>query len=259
MKKLYARVLEKAISIGVINTESKILVVGGGPNDFLTLRHFNFQNVVISNLAPHGNQTDFNPYTWVRSDLNELKFENNSFDLVIVSAALHHLYSPHRGLCEMLRVSSKAVIFIESSDNILSKFARKIGFVPSYEIDAILNDGKGGVENSSIPNFIYRWTRSEVKKTVNSFLPHTSNSFCFFHNYELPVARLNRSKNIFIKATLPLIWFLKLFLKTFIPRQANEFGVLIIKGQKLHPWLIGKTNNPKLNLAYLRENYNTTL
>ena len=70
MKKLYARVLEKAISIGVINTESKILVVGGGPNDFLTLRHFNFQNAVISNIAPHGNQTDFNPYTWVRSDLN---------------------------------------------------------------------------------------------------------------------------------------------------------------------------------------------
>ena len=259
MKKLYARVLENVIKIGIINLESKILVVGGGPNDFLTLRHFNFKNVVISNLEPHGNQIDYTPYSWIVSDLNDLKFESNSFDLVIVSAALHHLYSPHRGLCEMLRVSSKAVIFIESSDNLLSKFARKIGIVPNYEIDAILSDGKGGVENSSIPNFIYRWTRSDVKKTVNSFLPHTSNSFYFFYNYELPVARLNRSKNIFIKAILPFFWLLRFLLKTFFPRQANEFSALIIKGQKLHPWLIGKINNPILNLAYLRENYKTTL
>ena len=259
MKVFYSRILQKAIRLNVINLNSKVLVVGGGPNDSETLKYLNFKNVVISNLSPHGNQTDYSPYVWKKLNLNDLTLADNSFDLVIVSAALHHLYSPHRGLCEMLRVSSKAVIFIESSDNFLSRLTRKMNLVPEYEIDAILRDGKGGVENSHIPNHIYRWTRIEVKKTVNSYLPHSKNSFYFFHNYELPIARLRRSNSFFIKLFVTPIRLSKFILTLLFPKQANEFGVLIIKGYQLHPWLEGNLLSPELNLSYIREKYKTNL
>ena len=94
MKVIYSRILQKAIRLNVINLNSKVLVVGGGPNDSKVLKYLNFKNVVISNLSPHGNQTDYSPYVWKKLNLNDLTLADNSFDLVIVSAALHHLYSP---------------------------------------------------------------------------------------------------------------------------------------------------------------------
>jgi len=259
MKYLYAKILKKAIKLNLIDKKTSILVVGGGPNDSITLNEFKFKNVVISNLAPHANVTDYHPYQWEKADLNKLPYEDASFELVIVSAALHHLYSPHKGLGEMLRVAKKAIIVIESSDNFLSKISRKLGLVPEYEIDAILKDGTGGVENSHIPNFIYRWNKAEIVKTVNTFLPHTQNKFHFFHHYEIPIARLKRSNSLFIKRVLPFVLISKFILKTIFPSQANEFGILIEKGQKLHPWLSGTPDKPLLNKSYLRKNFKTNL
>lgn len=259
MKILYTQVIKRALELNLIDKTSQILVVGGGTNDSTTLQQFQFKNVIISNLAPHANVTDYHPYQWERADLNALPYESDRFDFVIVSASLHHLFSPHRGLGEMLRVSKKAIMVIESSDNFLSRISRKLGLVPDYEIDAILRDGTGGVENSPIPNFIYRWSRAEIKKTVNTFLPHAQNKFHFFHHYELPIARLKRSKNFFIKALLPVLYGSYLILKIFFPRQANEFGILIEKGENLHPWLEGTIEKPQLNKGYLRKHYRTKL
>ena len=259
MKTLYSNILKRAIYLNLIDKKTSILVVGGGPNDSKTLRKFDFENVIISNLAPHANITDYHPYKWEKANLNALPYDSNYFDFVIVSASLHHLYSPHRGLGEMLRVSKNSIMVIESCDNFLSKISRKLGLVPEYEIDAILKDGTGGVENSHIPNFIYRWNKAEIIKTVNTFLPHTQNKFHFFHHYEIPIARLKRSKSLFIKMALPLVFMSKFILKFFFPSQANEFGILIEKGQKLHPWLSGTPHNPSLNKTYLRKNYKTNL
>jgi len=259
MKKLYTKILKKGIAIGALKEETKILVVAGGTNDATTLLQLGFKDVLITNLAPHANIVDYAPYRWKKADLNQLDFSDDSFDFVIVSAALHHLYSPHRGLGEMLRVAKNGIIVIESCDNFLSRIARKIGFVPDYEVDALLVDGKGGVENSNIPNFIYRWTRDEVIKTTNCFLPYTTNSFYFFHHYEFPIARLKRSKNLLIQFSVPILSIIIQLCKFLLPRQANEFGFLILKGKQLKPWLHGKIEKPELNLEYIRKRYYTRL
>ena len=259
MKKLYKKILEKGISLGVLTKQSKILVVAGGPNDADTLNQLGFKNVLITNLAPHGNILNYTPFQWKKADLNNLDFSDESFDYVIVSAALHHLYSPHRGFGEMLRIAKEGIIVIESCDNFFSKIARKLRIVPDYEIDAILSDGKGGVENSHVPNFIYRWTRSEVIKTTNSYLPHVSNTFYFFNNYEFPIARLKRTKSFLIQLLIPFLFLFIGFCKLFLPKQANEFGFLILKGKTLKPWLKGDLMNPKLDLDYLRINHHTKL
>ena len=62
MKPLYSKILKKAITLNLIDKKTSILVVGGGPNDSKTLREFQFENVIISNLAPHANVTDYHPY-----------------------------------------------------------------------------------------------------------------------------------------------------------------------------------------------------
>ena len=259
MKILYSRILKNALNKKILSLDSKILVVGGGINDSTMLSLFGFKNVIISNLSPHNKIINYAPYQWQKADLNNLHYKDEEFDYTIVSASLHHLYSPHRGLCEMLRVSKKGIIVIESSDNLLSKISRKLGLVPDYEIDAVLKDGTGGVENKPIPNYIYRWTKNEIKKTVNTFLPHTKNKFYFFHHYQIPEARLKRSKKIINKLIIPLIHLVIFFFKYFLPNQANEFGIIIEKGKQLHPWLTGSYENPLLNKKYIRKGYKTNI
>ena len=148
IKNIYFKILSKGLDLNILDIDSKILVVACGPNDSETLNNFGFSDLLITNLAPHGNHLDYTPYQWEKADLNQLKFKNDSFDFVIVSEALHHMYSPHRGLGEMQRVARKGIVVMESSNSLISKIARKLGFVPDYEIDAILRTGTGGVKQS---------------------------------------------------------------------------------------------------------------
>ena len=48
-------------------------------------------------------------------------------------------------------------------------------------------------------------------------------------------------------------------MSVLFPKQANEFGFIIEKGKKLHPWLKGKLDSPDLNLSYIRECFKTSL
>lgn len=259
MRVLYKNILRFMLENKLIDSLDEILVVGGGKDDRDVIYDMGFKNVVISNLSPHNDISDYDPYPWKKININSINYNDNSFDWVFVSAALHHLHSPHKGLCEMLRVCKNGVLMIESFDNFLSKISRKIKLVPDYEVDAILKDGKGGVENSEVPNFIYRWNKSEVKKTVNSFLPHVINHFHFFHHYQFPVERLKRDKSFIIRITLPLLIFLVSLMKILLPKQANEFGCVIVKGKVLQPWLKGNLKNYNLNKDFIRKNYKTNL
>jgi len=53
-----------------------------------------------------------------KQDVNELEFDDEAFDYVLTKETLHHLTTPYRGLCEMLRVAKKGIILIEpNGDN----------------------------------------------------------------------------------------------------------------------------------------------
>lgn len=256
---MYKRILSKSINENLFDITSNILIVGAGPNDLIQIKKLGLKNVLFTNLDYHGGHIDFTPFKWKKSDINKLDFDDNSFDVAITSATLHHLYSPHRGLCEMLRVSRRGIVVIESSDNLLTRISKKLKVLPEYEIDSILKDGKGGVENTHIPNHIYRWTKQEVKKTVKSFLPHTKSSFIFLHGYSFPHQRLKRQNSLKLKIYLFILYSGYLFMKTIFPKQGNEFGFIVRKGDKLHPWLEGKLSSSSLNKDFLRKNYKTNL
>jgi len=253
MKILYSKMLKDLLEKKQISIHSSVLVVAGGPNDIKTLEHFGFNNLTITNIAIHPGIKPHSLFKYSEADLNDLKFSNSSYDWVMVSAALHHLYSPHKGLCEILRVAKEGVLVIESRDNFLSRLSVKFKLGLEYELDALLTDGTGGVNNSHIPNFIYRWTKREVKKTVNSFLPETINGFHFYQNFEIPYARVKREKNILKKVIFRIALVPLMLLKIFLPSQANEFGFVILKSTNLRPWLVRVEDSVVLNKEYLKK------
>ena len=82
-------------------------------------------------------------------DMNDLKFEDDSFDFVFVKESLHHLSKPYQGIYEMLRVAKKGAILIE----------------PSGE-----NEGKlrfNGVE--PVGNYVYGFIAHELAKVGLSY------------------------------------------------------------------------------------------
>ena len=256
---LYKKALNYLLNKNKISLTDNILVLAGGPNDFNSLRALGFNNVTITNIAPHTEGYDYSPYNYQKADILNLDFKDQSFDWVFISAALHHLHSPHYGLCEMLRISVKGILVIESSDNFLSRLSRKLKLGVDYEVDAVLADGIGGVNNTHIPNFVYRWTKAEVKKTVNSYLPETKNEFHFLYNQQIPFARIKREKNtlkkIILFGVLPILYLLK----HVFPSQSNEFCFIVLKTSDLHPWLINTNTGIALNKAYLNKNFITNL
>ena len=117
--------------------DATILVVGGGTNDRNVLRDLGFRSVVISNLDPRTDRVAFAPYAWKLQDAEDLDCADESFDFVIVHAALHHCASPHRALLEMYRVARRALVFFESRDSLLMRFLERLGFTQRYETTAV--------------------------------------------------------------------------------------------------------------------------
>jgi ubiquinone/menaquinone biosynthesis C-methylase UbiE len=149
--------------------------------------------------------------------MQNLPYNNNSYDYVITHASIHHCSRPHAAILEMLRVAKYGVIFIESHDCLLTKLSCKLGFSEIYEYSAVESDAHGGVDNTNIPNFVYRWTEREVIKLINSYKP--LNKYKIYFDYDYDFKFLN---NFLIN------FFLWIFFHIFI-NQKNLMSVYIKK------------------------------
>ena len=96
-----------------------------------------------------------------------------SFDVCVVHQGLHHCRSPHRGLLEMYRVARRGLVMFEPQDTVLTRLGVRLGVGQRYELAAVAdNDLRwGGVQNTDVPNFVYRWTEREVRKTLGLVRP----------------------------------------------------------------------------------------
>ncbi len=254
----YTKTLKQILKNKIISKDDSVLVIAGGEKDRNVFYNCGFKNVTISNLDFHGGVTDYKPFLWKREDAENLSFKENTFDWSFVHAGLHHCASPHRGLCEMLRVSKKGVVVFESRDSFLNTIANKLKLAPSYELEpCILSNGKnGGVRNSHIPNFVYKWTEKEVQKTVNSFMPEYKHKYYFFYGLLIPIQRLSMSNNIFIRGLGLIAKYLTPIIVLFFKKQGNLFAFVVEKNQKLQPWLKKEKEKISFNLEYSHKNYN---
>ena len=244
----------------VLDPQMKLLVLCGGGFDRDVLLQCGFCNVVISNLDVRANPKAFSPFEWSFQDAEKISFADGSFDFALVHEGLHHCSSPHRALLEMYRVARHGLLIFEPYDNEITRLGVRLNVGQEYEHAAVYyNDcAYGGVQNTPIPNYVYRWTNREIIKTVNTFAPQARHKFEFIHRMRIPWAQLKGRKNKFfywaILLGLPL---LKLFFWVF-PKQSNNFASVILKPElpkDLHPWLKWENQTAQINRQWLQQRY----
>jgi SAM-dependent methyltransferase len=223
----YERVLHDLLEQGLLATDWRVLVVAGGDLDRAAFDAYGFADVTVTNLSDDADE---------RQDAEALTYDDDSFDVAVISAGLHHCASPHRALLELYRVARRGIIALEARDSALMRLAQRFGVVDEYELTAVADNefSSGGVRNSAVPNYVYRWTEREVEKTIASAHPQRTHRFVWFRELELPVSVLELGgKAHWRLAAAPL----RLVTKAF-PKQANLFAFAVFR-EGLQPWMRG--------------------
>lgn len=242
-------VLRRVMEACEINCADSLLVLGASRDDFELLDQMGFTDVTVSNVSPY-------PIPNAKSQLilnaGSIDLPDESFDIVFAHAVLHHCRSPHKALCEMLRVARKQVIFFEPNDSSLMRTLIKARFSFPYEIPAVVDNGftAGGLEDTQVPNFIYRWNANELHKTASAFLAErefTALAYPYWDFYvneaELAIRAQTRigaiTKVIGAKNFIRSLRFAQSILNLLPPlrAQGNKFVAGIKKQPQLRPWL----------------------
>ncbi len=247
-----------------IAMDAAILVVCGGQYDRKTFLDAGYKNVTISNLEPHERvESNYEPYSWVQQDAENLQFPDDAFDWVVVNAGLHHCGSPHKALCEMFRVCRRGILVLEARDSFLMQLAVKLKLTVDYELEPIALSGAsaatafGGLRSTFIPNYVYRWTERELEKTIASSYPQYQHGFRFFYGLRLPTQRLSMSRSVLIRWFVRGLAMVSGALTTCLPKQTNEFAAMITKRAQIQPWLLATENGLEINRPYFDDLFAT--
>jgi SAM-dependent methyltransferase len=264
----FLQVLESAVKESGMSLDERVLIVGGSAADEQLLRQAGFQHIVNSNLPTDmermvGSESAHDQH--LALDAENLAVSSDSYDVVFASEVLHHCISPHRALCEMLRVSRRYVVFMEPNDSLAMNALVKLRFSFPYELPAVIdhNYQSGGLRDSHIPNFIYRWNRHEVAKTVSSCIPERVFSVHAYPYWDFDVTeeglelrketRIGRITSLIGASNfISLLRLGQLFLNLLPPvrSQGNKFFCCIEKSPNLKPWMARDGEHIVFNREY---------
>ncbi len=250
----YRSVLEILLADGTLNRRDNILVVCGDTTDRRVFLDAGFKNVTISNvderLRARG-EKPFAPYAWRRLDARQLDLPDACYDFAVVHSGLHHLDCPPKGLAEMLRVAGKGVIGFEPCKNIFTALGIRLGFGQEYEKAAVFDNEckRGGANNSEIPNYVYRFRKDDIKRTVQASSPICRYRYRYWFATRMP-ARLQNVRNPLVRFTARAGGGFFEFMGRHFPCLANNMAFAVIKPANLEsglfPWL--KINNGRVTV-----------
>jgi SAM-dependent methyltransferase len=225
----YTRVVGELLRREVVRRDMSVLVVAGAELDRRVFASHGFTNVTFSNLDEDATE---------RQDAEALTYPDGSFDFAVISAALHHCRSPHLALLELFRVVRVGVLALEARDSALMRLAIRLGAADEFELTAVADSDfrSGGVRDTAVPNYVYRWTEREVEKTIKSAAPQARHKFVYFRELELPLSVLELSGRSAWRLAAPV---LRLVARV-LPRQANLFAFAVFK-EGLQPWMRSET------------------
>ena len=265
------RVMRAELEACRIPVDQGVLIVGGSAADEQLLRQVGFQHIINSNLPTDMGRLDGEealPDTQhIALDVEQMDLPSGSHDLVFASEVLHHCSSPHKALCEMLRVSRRYVVFMEPNDSLAMNTLVKMNFSFPYELPAVIAHDyqSGGLRDSHIPNFIYRWNRHEVVKVVSSYVPERIFTVRAHPYWDFSVTKeeLDRRKATRIGSItsvvgannfIALLKFAQLSFNWIPPLrgQGNKFFCCIDKGTDLKPWMARNGDEIVFNRDYAR-------
>lgn len=260
MDDFYGHTLERLMERDLLRREMRVLVTCGGMTDRDVFHRLGFTNVTISNVDTRMKGDEFAPFAWAFQDAENLGYADETFDFVVAHSGLHHCASPHRALLEMYRVARQAALIYEPRDTFLVRLGTRLDFGQEYEVAAVVGNGLqfGGIRNTPIPNYVYRWTEREIEKTISTYAPLGRPKLHYFYALRVPEQRLawmkNRRAAGAIRLLLPL---LKVFTTVF-PRQTNCFAFCVEKlrlPRDLHPWLTVEGGAPVIRRDWVAARY----
>jgi SAM-dependent methyltransferase len=254
----FTAVLLRHLKTCHIITDEKLLVVGGSCQDAELLLCAGFKDITLSNFHPeleeYASPNIRGKVKLLPTDAEQMDLSDGSFDCVFAHEVLHHCRSPHRALCEMLRVARRHVVLLEPNDSFAMGALTWAGFSFPYEIFSVVyHECKaGGVRDSCVPNFVYRWNANELYKTVSSYLAEYkfvvhAYPYWDFNIDDQELSRRTETRISAITSVLGAKRFLAALRATqivlnLIPvvrRQGNKFFCCIEKSGELRPWLTG--------------------
>ena len=200
-----------------INKNSSILILGCAEGyEGTILSDLGFADVTVSDLSEVAVKVALARDKRLRGcsvDIENCSIPSESFDVVIVQDALHHLPRPVNGFTEMLRIARHAALFLEPHDSLAGRHV-----------------GRTWEKNGEAVNYVFRWTKSLVQNVTCSFLGHDrflNLSFSFWHHNP----RLERVGRMLGGGTLALssIRFGKAVMDFVAPSSGNQFCGLVIK------------------------------
>jgi hypothetical protein len=116
----------------------------------------------------------------------------------------------------------------------------------------------GGVNNTPIPNYVFRWTEHEVEKTNRAYDPLGRPLFHYDYALRLPIARWRALKNKFTAALAMVALPLSKVFTWLFPRQCNNLAFVVEKvrlPEDMHPWLTLKEGKPALDAQWVNQHY----
>jgi len=266
----FEKVLRECMQSMELDLQSDVLVVGGSAEDARTLHRVGFTRVTLSNLldprpSEQADLDDANVRA-VRVDAEAIDLADNSYDLVLAHEMLHHCRSPHKALLEMLRVSRSHVILLEPNNSLAMRLLLRLRFSFPYELPAVVASGfrTGGVRDSCIPNFIYRWNARDVYQTAACYLAESefdlyARGYWDFNIDEVELRRRGETRiGTVTKILSPRVFLAALRgFQAVVNRipwlggQGNKFFACIRKSSELKPWLIRSGDQIQFNGAYI--------
>lgn len=224
-----------------VDVSQPVLVIGGGEEDQGILSACGFKEIVLSNIGGDG----------MCLDAENMSLPDDSYPMIFAHAVLHHCRSPQKALGEMARVSQKHVFFMEPNDSYALRLLVRLGLSFPYELAAVAAHeyASGGMRDGPVPNYIYRWSRHEVEKSVFAYHPDREfrifgypywdffvNEYELLNRKETHVAELARKigPRNFIAMLHKGQKLLNLFPALRV--QGNKFFCAITKGN-LHHWI----------------------
>lgn len=242
----FARILKDHLRSGVIRHDDSVLVQFAGTFDEAVCKEVGLTNVTFVNIAPDSPSSEIGGTAF---DAHKMPQADASYDHVMGHSGIHHCSRPHEALHEMYRIARKTVLFVENQDSVLMRAASKAGVVGWYELAAVIADGydTGGVDGTGVPNFVYRWTRRDLYKTVSTFDPAYDIPIEVHTEWNLGTGRvasevLRRKLHLSQETAEKTFFRGQRFMNRIAARQGNIFAATIRKDRRtLHPWMASPT------------------
>lgn len=260
----YADGIKRLLDAGWVSTADSVLLLCAGELDRAVFLALGFENVTISNLDERMKEGDagrYSPYRWEFQDAEKVTCPDGSFDFVGVHSGLHHCYSPAGAVGEMCRLARKGIFLFEPHDTAFVRLGARLGFGQVYEHSAVFGNNltHGGVANTALPNFVYRFTRRELEKAVRSRWAWGRPRFMGGALIRLPYSRLSRLPSRLPYRALRLFAPLLKAAMPVFPQLGNNIFFAAARPripQDLHPWMReGGSGEAVLDPSWLESEY----